>query len=54
MGTPSDPRTLVMHGLRLKGFAEAAVAKLLEQTERYCVVYQTLREAPPVDVTLTR
>jgi hypothetical protein len=24
MGTPSDPRTLVMHGLRLKGFAEAA------------------------------
>ncbi len=24
MGTPSDSRTLVMHGLRLKGFAEAA------------------------------
>ena len=24
MSTPSDPRTLVMHGLRLKGFAEAA------------------------------
>lgn len=23
MSTPSDPRTLVMHGLRLKGFAEA-------------------------------
>ena len=24
MSAPSDPRTLVMHGLRLKGFAEAA------------------------------
>ena len=24
MSTPSDPQTLVMHGLRLKGFAEAA------------------------------
>ena len=24
MSTPSDPRTLVMHGLRLKGFAEAS------------------------------
>ena len=24
MSTPSDPRTLVMHGLRLKGFAESA------------------------------
>jgi len=33
---------------------EAAVAKLLELTERYCVVYQTLRAAPPIDVNLTR
>lgn len=32
---------------------EAAVAKLLELTERYCVVYQTLRERPPIDVTIT-
>ena len=32
---------------------EAAVAKLLELTERYCVVYQTLRESPPIEVTLT-
>ena len=32
---------------------EAAVAKLLELTERYCVVYQTLRERPPIEVTLT-
>ena len=24
MSTPSDPRTLVMHGLRVKGFAEAS------------------------------
>jgi uncharacterized OsmC-like protein len=33
---------------------EAAVAKLLELTERYCVVYQTLREPPPIEVTLPR
>ncbi len=32
---------------------EAAVAKLLELTERYCVVYQTLRGSPPIEVTLT-
>ena len=34
MSTPSDPRTLVMHGLRLKGFAEAAgVAEAVGVTE---------------------
>jgi uncharacterized OsmC-like protein len=32
---------------------EAAVAKLLELTERYCVVYQTLRVPPPIEVALT-
>ena len=32
---------------------DAAVAKLLELTERYCVVYQTLRERPPIDITIT-
>jgi uncharacterized OsmC-like protein len=32
---------------------EAAVAKLLELTERYCVVYQTLREPPEIEVALT-
>ena len=32
---------------------DAAIAKLLELTERYCVVYQTLREPPPIEVTLT-
>jgi uncharacterized OsmC-like protein len=32
---------------------EAAVAKLLELTERYCVVYQTLRAAPEIEVTLS-
>jgi uncharacterized OsmC-like protein len=32
---------------------EATVAKLLELTERYCVVYQTLREPPPIEVSLT-
>jgi uncharacterized OsmC-like protein len=26
--------------------------KLLELTERYCVVYQTLRSAPPIEVVL--
>jgi DNA-binding MarR family transcriptional regulator len=34
MSTPSDPRTLVMHGLRLKGFGEAAaVAEAVGVTE---------------------
>jgi uncharacterized OsmC-like protein len=33
---------------------EAALAKLLELTERYCVVYQTIRSAPPVEVSLRR
>jgi uncharacterized OsmC-like protein len=33
---------------------EAAVAKLLELTERYCVVYQTLRQPPDVEVSLSR
>ena len=31
--------------------SESAVAKLLELTERYCVVMQTLRSAPPVSVS---
>jgi len=34
MSAPSDPRTLVMHGLRLKGFAEApAVAEVVAMPE---------------------
>ncbi len=34
MSAPSDPRTLVMHGLRLKGFAEAsAVAEVVAVSE---------------------
>ena len=34
MSTPSDPETLVMHGLRLKGFAEAAgVAEAIGMSE---------------------
>jgi len=28
--------------------------QLLKLTERYCVVYQTIRSGPPVDVKLTR
>jgi uncharacterized OsmC-like protein len=27
------------------------VAKLLELTDRYCVVYQTLAKSPPVTIT---
>ena len=33
---------------------EATRAKLLDLTERYCVVYRTLREPPPVEVELRR
>ena len=32
---------------------EATRGKLLDLTERYCVVYQTLRAAPPIEVELT-
>jgi uncharacterized OsmC-like protein len=28
--------------------------QLLKLTERYCVVYQTIRNGPPVEITLTR
>jgi uncharacterized OsmC-like protein len=28
--------------------------QLLKLTERYCVVYQTIRNGPPVDVSLAR
>jgi uncharacterized OsmC-like protein len=28
--------------------------QMLKLTERYCVVYQTIKSGPPVDVTLTR
>ncbi|HEX7251212.1 MAG TPA: OsmC family protein, partial [Burkholderiales bacterium] len=30
----------------------AQLEKLLQLTERYCVVYQTLRAAPPIKVEL--
>jgi uncharacterized OsmC-like protein len=32
-------------------YREDPSAKLLELTERYCVVYQTLVKSPPVTVT---
>ena len=32
---------------------EDQLATLLRLTERYCVVYQTLRNAPPIAVSLT-
>ena len=28
--------------------------QLLKLTERYCVVYQTIKSGPPVDVSMTR
>jgi uncharacterized OsmC-like protein len=28
--------------------------RLLQLTERYCVVYQTIKSGPPVNVTLAR
>ncbi len=30
------------------------LATLMKLTERYCVVYQTLRSAPPIDVSATK
>lgn len=32
--------------------SEEQLATLLRLTERYCVVYQTLRSAPPIDVSI--
>jgi uncharacterized OsmC-like protein len=34
--------------------SEAQLAKLIELTERYCVVMQTLRSAPPVKLSVQR
>jgi uncharacterized OsmC-like protein len=34
--------------------SDAQLASVIKQTERYCVVFQTLRNPPPVDVTLQR
>jgi uncharacterized OsmC-like protein len=31
---------------------EDQLATLLKLTERYCVVYQTLRASPPIDISL--
>ena len=33
---------------------EATRTKLLDLTERYCVVYRTLREPPPIEVALSQ
>ncbi len=35
------------------GVDQAELDSLLEKTERYCTVLQTLRQAPPIDVQLT-
>lgn len=32
---------------------EEQLATLMKLTERYCVVYQTLKSAPPIDVSVT-
>jgi uncharacterized OsmC-like protein len=34
--------------------AQDKLDQLLKLTERYCVVYQTIKSGPPVDVTLAR
>ena len=34
--------------------SEQQVQKLLELTERYCVVLQTIRSAPPVEISVSR
>jgi hypothetical protein len=34
--------------------AASLLDQLLELTERYCVVYQTIRNGSPVDVTMRR
>ncbi len=34
--------------------SDEQLASLLKLTERYCVVYQTLKNAPPVEVALNR
>jgi uncharacterized OsmC-like protein len=34
--------------------AQDKVDQLLKLTERYCVVYQTIRSGPPVEITLRR
>jgi uncharacterized OsmC-like protein len=33
--------------------SDEELATLMKLTERYCVVYQTLRSAPPIDVNAT-
>ena len=34
--------------------SEAQLRKLIELTERYCVVLQTIRNSPPVEVSVSR
>ena len=34
--------------------SDEELATLMKLTERYCVVYQTLRSAPPIDVSATK
>ena len=37
--------------LEANGASEEQLASLMKLTERYCVVYQTLRNGPPVDIS---
>ena len=37
--------------LEAKGATEEQLASLMKLTERYCVVYQTLRNGPPVAIS---
>jgi len=36
------------------GAPQEKLDQLLKLTERYCVVYQTIKSGPPVQVTLAR
>jgi uncharacterized OsmC-like protein len=36
------------------GAPQEKLDQLLKLTERYCVVYQTIRSGPPVEITLAR
>ena len=48
-GKQREPQSIVTLVRRLAH----QLATLLRLTERYCVVYQTLRNAPPIAVRLT-
>jgi len=44
--------TAIRLNFEIGGISEEQKATLLKLTERYCVVYQTLRNSPRIDVTI--